>query len=96
MNQSSRIVNQDEVISINKDDNVLMPHHTYKVREFLDRLGHHIDKHKIDRWMVDGVPCELLSPCQGWQQGKIKICLQFIPDKPESILDDVRKEISND
>jgi hypothetical protein len=96
MNEPNRIINPNDVISVNKDDNVLMSHHTYKVQEFLDRLGHHIDRHKIDRWTIDGVPCELLSPCQGWQKGKIKICLQFIPDEPESILDDVRKEIGND
>ena len=34
----------------------------------------------------------MLSPNQNWQKGKIKICLQFIPDRPESVLDDIRKE----
>ena len=32
----------------------------------------------------------MLSPNQNWQTGKIKICLQFILDKPESVLDDPR------
>ncbi|MGL5075899.1 MAG: KGK domain-containing protein, partial [Waterburya sp.] len=39
---------------------------------------------------VEGVTCKLLSPNQSWQKGKVKICLQFIPDQPASILDDIR------
>ena len=34
----------------------------------------------------------MLSPNQNWQRGKIKICLQFIPEQPESVLDDIRQE----
>ncbi|MDJ0904191.1 MAG: KGK domain-containing protein [Xenococcus sp. MO_188.B8] len=96
MENIDRLINNDEVISINnKEDNVLLGHHTYKANEFLHRLGEHIDRHKIDRWIVDGVPCQLLSPNQNWQSGKIKICVQFIPDRPESVLDDIRKNIED-
>ena len=34
----------------------------------------------------------MLSPNQNWQKGKIKICLQFIADRPKSVLDDIREE----
>ncbi len=91
MEEANKIISGDEVISINNpEDNVLLGHHTYKAEEFLSRLGRHIDKHKKEKWINKGVPCKMLSPNQQWQKGKIKICLQFIPDKPESILDDIR------
>lgn len=91
MEETNQVINGDEVISIeNKEDNVLINHHTYKAEEFLDRLGEHIDRHKKDKWIEKGVPCKMLSPNQQWQKGKMKICLQFIPDQSESILDDIR------
>ncbi|WP_019507216.1 KGK domain-containing protein [Pleurocapsa sp. PCC 7319] len=88
-----KFINGDEVISINnKDDNILINHHTYKAQEFLDRLIQSINANKMGRWLNEGVPCKLLSPNQNWQKGKIKICLRFIPEQSESILDDIRHE----
>ena len=89
--EENLFINSNEVISLkNVDDNVLLGHHTYKAEEFLNRLGEHIDRHKKEKWIDKGGPCKMLAPNQQWQTGKIKICLQFIPDKPESILDDIR------
>ena len=93
MEETNKLISGDEVISIeNKDDNVLIAHHTYKAEEFLNRLGKHIDRNKKEKWIEQGVDCKMLSPNQNWQKGKIKICLQFIPERPESVLDDIRKE----
>ena len=93
MENIERTINNDAVISIeSKEDNVLLGHHTYKAEEFLHRLGKHIDRNKKEKWIDKGVPCKLLSPNQNWQKGKIKICLQFIPEQPESVLDDIRQE----
>ncbi|WP_319422372.1 KGK domain-containing protein [Pleurocapsa sp. FMAR1] len=93
MEEANKFINGDEVISINdKENNVLINHHTYKAEEFLSRLGKHIDRNKKEIWIDKGVPCKMLSPNQQWQKGKIKICLQFIPDRPESMLDDIRQE----
>ena len=91
MDEANKFINGEEVISLsNRDDNVLLGHHTYKAEEFLQRLGEHIDRHKKEKWIDKGVPCKMLSPNQQWQKGKVKIYLKFIPDKPESILDDIR------
>lgn len=93
MEEANKFINGEEVISIaNPDDNVLLGHHTYKAEEFLSRLGKHIDKHKKEKWIDKGVPCKMLSPNQQWLKGRIKICLQFVPEQPESVLDDIRKE----
>lgn len=93
MKDTDKIINQDEVITIyDRNDNVLISHHTYQAKEFLHRLGEHVDRNKKDKWIDEGVPCKMLSPNQNWQKGKIKICLQFIPDTSESPLDDIRQE----
>ncbi|WP_036486749.1 KGK domain-containing protein [Myxosarcina sp. GI1] len=54
------------------------------------------------KWLIEGDECEILSANHlGWQKGKIKIkmTLEFIPDKPEeniseSPLDSIRQEIT--
>ena len=74
MEEINKIISDDEVISINeKEDNVLIPHHTYQAGEFLNQLGKHIDRHKQEKWINQGVPCKILSPNQNWQTGRIKI-----------------------
>ena len=91
MEEANIFLNGEEVISINEQsDNVLISHNTFKTEEFLNRLGQNIGHNKKEKWLNEGVPCKMLAPNQQWQTGKIKICLQFIPDKPESILDDIR------
>ncbi|AFZ33748.1 KGK family protein [Stanieria cyanosphaera PCC 7437] len=93
MEEQKQVIDQDEVLSVNRDDNILIAHHTYKVEEFLQELGKRIDKNKMEKWCVDGVPCQLLTPNQGWKKGKVKIVLQFSPDETESPLDPIRKEM---
>ena len=85
--------NSDEVIYIiNDKDNILIDYHTYKANNFLQELAQNVDYCKGKRWVSEGVDCEILSPNQNWQKGKIKICLQFISEQPESVLDDIRQE----
>jgi hypothetical protein len=86
-------LNGNEVLSVNRDDNILINHHTYKAEELIDAIGNRIDHHKKDKWCIKGVPCEILTPNQSWQKGKVKISLEFIPDEIESPLDYVRKEM---
>ena len=93
MENLRRDINDNEVISIiDKEDNILIKHHTYKAGDFLQKLSEYVGYSKFKKWLSEGVPCEILSPNQNWQTGKIKISLQFIPDEPESILDDIRQE----
>ena len=100
MEETNKMICADEVISIeNGEDQLLINHPTYQAIEFLKQLGIEIDArnpHRQEKWIDKGVPCKMLSPNQNWQKGKIKICLQFIPDQPESVLDDVRPELDLD
>lgn len=93
MEEANKFINGDEVISIDDDqENILIDHRTYKSKDFLQKLAQNIHYSKGEKWLTEGVACEILSPHQNWQKGKIKICLQFIPEQPESVLDDIRQE----
>ncbi|WP_253274373.1 KGK domain-containing protein [Myxosarcina sp. GI1] len=87
-------MNGDEIVSVNRDDNVLVSHHTYKVEEFLHELRHKIHGERMKKWCKTGVDCQVLTPTQGWRKGKVKIVLEFCPDETESPLDSVRQEIN--
>ena len=93
MENSKRFINNNEVISVSREDNILISHHTYKAEEFIHELGRKIDHHKMERWCIKGVPCEVLTLNQGWKKGKAKISLEFCPDKVESPLEDIRQEM---
>ena len=53
-----------------------------------------IDHHKMERWCIKGVPCEILTPNQGWKKGKVKITLEFCPDEVESPLEGIRQDMN--
>ena len=91
---SKRFINNNEVISVAREDNILISHHTYKAEEFIHALGNRIDHHKMERWCIKGVPCEVLTPHHGWKKGKVKISLEFYPDEVESPLEDIRQDMN--
>ena len=92
INRTISTDSEEVICVINDKDNVLINYHTYKAKDFLQKLAQNIDYSIGKKWLSDGVDCEVLSPNQNWQKGKIKICLQFIPEQPESVLDDIRQE----
>ncbi|MGL4759387.1 MAG: KGK domain-containing protein [Patescibacteria group bacterium] len=92
MEEVNKLINSDEVISIdNQEDNIIMSHSTYIAEEFLEKFRSRLGCQNKDQWTNEGVTCKILSPNQNWQKGKIRICLQFIPDRSESVLDDIRE-----
>jgi hypothetical protein len=92
MEEVNKLIDSDEVISIdNQEDNIVISHSTYIAEEFLKQFRSRLGCPNKDQWTNEGVPCKILSPNQNWQKGKIRICLQFIPDRSESVLDDLRE-----
>ena len=69
---------------------------TIRLIEFEERLRAKIIQLEGNTVLIDpGVDCELLQPgSQGWQKGKLKICIEFIAEKltHSSELDDFREE----
>ncbi|PSF33604.1 KGK family protein [Aphanothece hegewaldii CCALA 016] len=97
MSEKKILLNRDDVVSINNyEDKIILSHVTFQVKEFVEDLMKQIDKseERREKWGQKGVECEILSPNTGWKKGKIRITLEFIPEEPESILDDIRQTIS--
>ncbi|WP_310487483.1 KGK domain-containing protein [Chamaesiphon sp. VAR_69_metabat_338] len=79
-----------EVISVQNDTQVLSGHRTFRVGELNESLENHL-KSAIANWneahngwfKPEGVECEALRfGSQGWQKGRIRLCLEFCPDEP--------------
>jgi len=52
-----------------------------------------LDEDQSADWVQGGVPCKALLVGSGWQKGKVRLRLEFIPDKPFSPLDDLRNNL---
>lgn len=77
----------DEVLFVDRG-RVLMSNPTFKVSEFLDALAETINEQEdnwseeSEDWFSDGLACEALRfGTGGWQRGRVRIRLEFIPDK---------------
>ena len=97
------LLNPDDIISgSSQHDVILIKNNTFKVQEIMNKLTHTVkDAHwsDVNKWSVEGVECEVLIPNKTWQKGKVKFCIEFIPDEPEineieSPLDDIRQSIN--
>jgi hypothetical protein len=107
--KNSTILNEHDVI--NTRSNILIHHQTFTSEELLEKMRSTLSIHRSDcgsyGWIGEGVNCEVLAcqnNIQGWQSGKVRIVLEFIPDeisepiKPigeelDSPLDDIRQSI---
>ncbi|MDV2998819.1 MAG: hypothetical protein N5P05_000425 [Chroococcopsis gigantea SAG 12.99] len=94
MSEQRILMNGNDVISLNNhDDKTWIGHHTFKTEEFLNNLSHKVDgnREKQKRWITEGVDCTVLTPNQGWQKGKIRLSVEFVPDSVESPLHEIRQ-----
>ncbi|MDY7023130.1 MAG: KGK family protein, partial [Cyanobacteriota bacterium] len=72
MNYTTKILNNDDVLHTGAS--ALMFQCTFKVSEFLAMMQAKLEEEEI---FSDGLECELLTPGLPWQQGKVKVCLEF-------------------
>lgn len=77
----------NEVLYI-RDGRILMSNPTFKVSEFLDALAQTISDREDDwpeekeAWFAEGLNCEVLRfGTMGWQRGKVRIRIEFCPQK---------------
>jgi KGK domain len=82
-----------EVISVQQDTQVLGGQRTFRVGELNEAIEGHL-KSAIANWSEahngwftpQGIDCEALRfGSQGWQKGRIRLCLEFCPDEPTSV-----------
>lgn len=78
----------DEVLFVDRG-RVLMSNPTFKVIEFLDALAQAVSDREDywsddkDAWFEDGLECEALRfGSGGWQRGRVRIRVEFMPLKP--------------
>jgi hypothetical protein len=88
MSDRFNALDSGEVISIQKDSQVLVGHRIFRVSELNDAIANHL-KNAVDTWTDDksdwfntqGIDCEALKfGSTAWQKGKIRLCLEFCPD----------------
>jgi hypothetical protein len=86
-----------DVVSIEKGKSPLNAS-TFKVSELIvnlaNRMGREFSSEILNEWAWHGVPCEiLLRDGLGWQSGKVRFSLEFIPDlEEEEVAEDKEHE----
>lgn len=85
-----------DVVSINKNKSPLNAS-TFKVNELVvnlaNRMSREFQPEVLNEWAWHGVPCEvLLRDGLGWQSGRVKFSLEFIPDPQEEVTQDTEDE----
>jgi KGK domain len=89
MSDSFNSLDSGEVISIQKDSQVLVGHRIFRVSELNDAISTHL-KNSVDGWneeksnwfTTQGIDCEALRfGSNAWQKGRIRLCLEFCPDE---------------
>ncbi len=93
MDNEYGLLSDDEVLFI-RTGRILMSNPTFKVSEFLDALAQLISEQEgewsdeREGWFTEqGQSCEVLKfGNQGWQRGRVRIRLEFCPDRPPKLL----------
>jgi KGK domain len=82
-------LNSGEVVSVQNDTQVLSGHRTFRVGELSDAIKAQVasaiagwSEEKNGWFSPEGIDCEALRfGANGWQKGKIRLCLEFCPDE---------------
>jgi hypothetical protein len=93
MDKEFGLLGDDEVVFV-RSGRILMANPTFKVSEFLDALAQLISEQEgewsdeREGWFTErGQSCEVLRfGNQGWQRGRVRIRLEFCPERPPKLL----------
>ncbi|MBD2520341.1 hypothetical protein H6G93_36475 [Nostoc sp. FACHB-973] len=82
------ILSDEDVLSMAQDANFTEAS-TSTAEELMERLKYlvhrnsNLQKDKAEAWAANGLNCNvLLAQGGGWEKSKIRICFEFVPDKP--------------
>jgi KGK domain len=85
-----RLQNDDVVWIANETGLFVINYKTFLSGDFLNslnqqcqRIVHPSNVEIRDKWFMSGIDCEVLQPSKNWQKGKVRICLEFIPEVEE-------------
>jgi KGK domain len=91
-----------EVISVQQDTPVLGGQRTFRVGELNDGIKKQLES-AIEGWSQEksawfsatGIDCEALRfGSNGWQRGRIRLCLEFCPDEPSTTAEGVGSNVA--
>ena len=90
-----------EVISIQQDAQVLIGHSTFRVGELNDAIKKQLEggtegwnEAKSAWFSTQGIDCEALRfGSNGWQKGRIRLCLEFCPDEASAAAEQASNNI---
>lgn len=93
MDNDFGLLGDDEVMFV-RSGRILMANPTFKVSEFLDALAQLISEQEgewsdeREGWFTEeGQTCEVLRfSNQGWQRGRVRIRLEFCPERAPKLL----------
>jgi hypothetical protein len=99
MDNEYGLLSDDEVLFV-QSGRILMANPTFKVSEFLDALAQLISEQEREwsdereGWFNErGQSCEVLRFAnQGWQRGRVRIRLEFCPERPPRLLQESTSE----
>ncbi len=103
MDNEYGLLGEDEVLYV-RSGRILMSNPTFKVIEFLDALAQLVSEQEREwsdereGWFNErGQSCEVLRfDGQGWQQGRVRLRLEFCPDYPPKLLGESRSVQESD
>jgi KGK domain len=85
-----RLQNDDVVWLASETGLFVINYKTFLSGDFLkslsrqcERIVHSSNNEIRDQWFISGMDCEVLQPSKDWQKGKVRICLEFIPEVEE-------------
>ena len=78
-NQNRRLLNTDAVV--NSEPPLFKDLKTGTVEEVLQKFKQYLGDITL---LQGGAPCRVLEPGSSWQQGKVRIAIEFYPDEPQS------------
>jgi len=90
-------LDKNDVLWIDRPKNgwVVIGDRTFRAGDFIADMKPHLQGLGNAKEMLlgEGLECEVLRPGSNWQKGKVRLCLEFCPDQPESPLDDLRQNL---
>jgi hypothetical protein len=81
-------LNDDDVVTMEPSKSIVGIQ-TFLVKQFKEGLSRVLQHGALGIWLAEGVRCQVLRPTGGgWQKGKVRLSLEFIPDEPSEIGED--------
>lgn len=80
MTEKIELLQQEDVIKL-KDEKTkwIMPHNTFTVSDFTaELLESYTSSEELKKWSTNGVEADVMTSDKSWQNGKVRLSIEFI------------------